>query len=83
MTRTTFPSTLTETYTYDVVGNLLSKTDRKGQAINYFYDTLDRLVTKSYPDSTAVNYTYDNVSRLTRWRTRPAPTASATTTWGG
>ena len=31
MTQTTFPSTLYETYGYDAVGNLTSKTDRKNQ----------------------------------------------------
>ncbi len=66
VTGVTFPSTLSESCTYDAVGNLLTKTDRKGQTIDYTYDNLDRLTTKSYPDSTAVNYTYDVMNRLTR-----------------
>ena len=65
MTKTTFPSGYVETYGYDAVGNLTSKTDRKNQQIAYTYDQLNRLTQKTYPDSTAVNYTYDNDSRLT------------------
>ena len=33
--QTTFPSALAETYAYDAVGNLSSKTDRKNQTIQY------------------------------------------------
>jgi hypothetical protein len=31
---------MSESYTYDLVGNLLSKTDRKGNTIQYVYDAL-------------------------------------------
>jgi RHS repeat-associated protein len=48
------------------MNNLLSKTDRKGQTINYGYDALYRLTSKTYPDSTAVNYSYDASNRLTQ-----------------
>jgi YD repeat-containing protein len=50
VTQTTFPSTLYETYGYDGVGNLTSKTDRKNQTIQYVYDALNRLTSKIYPD---------------------------------
>ena len=53
VTQTTFPSSLTESYNYDLVGNLLSKTDRKGNTIQYVYDALYRLIQKTYPDSRA------------------------------
>ena len=66
MSKTTFPSSSIETYSYDSVGNLTNKTDRKNQAINYAYDYANRLTQKTYPDSTTVNYTYDNDSRLTQ-----------------
>jgi len=66
VSKTTFPSSLSEYYYYDAVGNLITKTDRKSQTITYTYDQLNRLLTKAYPDSTAVNYTYDNDSRLTQ-----------------
>ena len=62
----TFPSTLAESYTYDAMNNLLTKTDRKQQTIQYAYDALYRLASKTYPNSTAVNYTYDVLSRLTQ-----------------
>ena len=66
VTKTTFPSTLIETYSYDADNNLTSKTDRKNQTINYTYDLLNRLTKKTYPDSSNVAYTYDNASRLTQ-----------------
>ena len=64
MTQTTFPSTLVENYGYDAVGNLLSKTDRKNQTIQYVYDALNRLSHKGYPDSTGVDYVYDLVGKI-------------------
>ena len=64
MTQTTFPSTAFETYGYDADNNLTSKTDRKGNTIDYVYDALNRLTEKDYPDTTKVEYTYDLVSRL-------------------
>ena len=66
MTRTTFPSNLIETYIYDSLGNLISKTDRKNQTISYTYDALRRLTRKQYPDATQTNYTFDAASRLTQ-----------------
>jgi uncharacterized protein RhaS with RHS repeats len=38
VTNTNFPSSLSETYQYDADNNLTSKTDRKGQTIQYLYD---------------------------------------------
>ena len=64
VTQTEFPSSLTESYAYDAVGNLTSKTDRKGQTIQYVYDALNRLASKTYPDSTAVEYVYDLVGKI-------------------
>ena len=43
---------------------MTSKTDRKGQTINYVYDALNRLTRKLYPDSTEVNYVYDLVGKI-------------------
>src|ERR1700734_4176702 len=50
---TSFPSTHYEQYGYDAANNLISKTDRKGQTINYVYDDMYRLTQKTYPDSTS------------------------------
>jgi YD repeat-containing protein len=46
VTRTNFPSSLSENYAYDADNNLTSKTDRKGQTITYLYDALNRLTKK-------------------------------------
>jgi RHS repeat-associated protein len=64
VTQTTFPSTLVETYGYDAIGNMLSKTDRKNQTIQYVYDALNRRTHKGYPDSTGVDYVYDLVGKI-------------------
>src|SRR5664280_1031312 len=58
LTRTTFPDTLYETYTYWGDGLLKSKTDRKNQTVNYAYDSRKRLTTKTYPNASTVTYTY-------------------------
>ena len=55
---------MSESYTYDLVGNLTSKTDRKNQTIQYVYDALYRLASKTYPDSTGVEYAYDLAGKV-------------------
>ena len=57
---------LAEYYAYDLVGNLLSKTDRKGNTIQYLYDSLYRLTQKTYPDTTTVVYPYDLANKVLR-----------------
>jgi YD repeat-containing protein len=61
---------LTFQYTYDDVGNRLSRTitDGLNQYVwGYGYDSLYRLVSETYPDTHDVVYTYDpNGNRLTR-----------------
>ena len=64
MTQTNFPAGTAESYGYDAVGNLTSKTDRKSQTLSYTYDQANRLAQKAYPDSSAVTYSYDLASRL-------------------
>ena len=60
-------------YTYDLVGNLVTKTDGRfetcygtlsGSTCNSGYDALNRLTTKSYtdPNTTTINLTYDNAA---------------------
>jgi YD repeat-containing protein len=83
VTQTTFPSSLAESYNYDAVGNLLSKTDRKGQTIQYVYDALYRMTQKSYPDSTAVEYMYDLVGKVQQVSDPTERMALPTTTWRG
>jgi YD repeat-containing protein len=57
------PSNLVETYVYDSVGNLISKTDRKNQTIQYVCDVLNRLTLRICPDSTSVEYVCDLVGK--------------------
>jgi YD repeat-containing protein len=64
VTQTTFPSTLAETYGYDQLYNLPSKTDRKNQTIQYVYDSLYRMTSKTYPDQSAASYAYDLVGKI-------------------
>ena len=58
LTKTTFPDTLYESYTYWGDGLLKTKTDRKNQTITYAYDNQKRLHTKTYPNSSTITYTY-------------------------
>ena len=69
-------------HAYDLAGNLLSKTDRKGNTIQYLYDALYRLTQKTYPDTTNVEYAYDLANKVLQVNDR-APTALPTTTWDG
>ena len=46
VTQTTFPSNLYETYSYDADNNLTSKTDRKGQTIQYVYDAVRKRIVR-------------------------------------
>jgi RHS repeat-associated core domain len=47
----TNPVTISENYTYDWFGNVLSTTDGNGQLITYTYDRLNRVTKQIYPDS--------------------------------
>ena len=49
----------TTNYQYDLLGNLLSVTDTKGNASSMTYDTLGRKVTMHDPDMGNWSYTYD------------------------
>jgi len=63
VTEVIFPPTLTESYTYDAMKNLLSKTDRKQQTISYTYDVMGKLLTVAQ-GSQHRTFTYDSFSRL-------------------
>ncbi len=66
LSKATFPSGFFESYSFNNLNALTSKTDRNGQAISYIYDFQERLSRKTYPDSSTVIYTYDPASRLTQ-----------------
>ena len=47
------------TYTYNTDGTIATKTDAKGQQIQYAYDPYQRLIKVSRSDGSVDNYTYD------------------------
>lgn len=60
-----------ESYTYDEVGRLRTRTDRRSVVTTFTYDAADRLLQKSYSDGTPpVNYTYDPVGPPAHGRQR-------------
>lgn len=62
----TYADSKTEIYSYDVNGQLASKTDGKGQQINFEYAADRNLQTKiDYPSDTDVVLTYDKARRRT------------------
>ena len=46
-------------YTYDLNGNVETRTTPDGDIIQYEYDSLNRLTSKIYPDLSEVTYVYD------------------------
>jgi RHS repeat-associated protein len=54
----------TTTYTYNLVGNLLSVTDTNGNVSSMTYDTLGRKLTMHDPDMGNWSYTYDTNGNL-------------------
>ncbi len=54
------------TYAYDILGNLLSVTDAKGNVTAMTYDALGRKLTMNDPDMHNVSYQYDALGQLTR-----------------
>jgi YD repeat-containing protein len=63
------PLGMADTYSYDLVGNRISKTDFNGLTLAYGYDALDRLIGKHDPlvpvleDPNAVSFTYTATGR--------------------
>ena len=50
-------------YSYDLNGNLTSKTDARNVTTSFAYDNLNRVLTRSYSDVTPqVSYFYDNLA---------------------
>ncbi len=58
----------TESYVYDVAGNIIEKTMPNGLEISYTYDTRGNVLSESYQrgeDTILVAYEYDEVGRMT------------------
>ena len=70
-------STLTTTYAYDLVGNLLSTTDALGHVTSQTYDPQNNILSSSDGDGHTTTYTYDLDGRRL---TLTDPDAN-TTTW--
>nr|WP_255609649.1 RHS repeat-associated core domain-containing protein [Methylosinus sp. Sm6] len=51
-------------FTYDRVGNILTKTTYQGSKTSYVYNAANRLVMLQNPDYTQVDYQYDPAGRL-------------------
>ena len=67
LSQVTFPSGLTESYTYESGRpNLRTKKDRNLNTINYLYDFQDRLYRKTYPGGSTAQFTYDAADRLSQ-----------------
>jgi RHS repeat-associated protein len=64
--RETYPDPVpnTRTFTYDCVGNILTRTDQKGQVTRYLYNDLYFLMQRDYPVSPDDNFTYDLSGRM-------------------
>ena len=73
-------------YTYDVLGNLLTVTQKGGttdssqwRTRTFTYDSLSRLLTASNPESGTISYAYDNAGNLyTKTAPKPNQTGSLT-----
>ncbi|MBQ4630286.1 MAG: RHS repeat-associated core domain-containing protein [Clostridia bacterium] len=49
---------ITESYTYDLFGNVLTQTDNNDNTTSHTYDKIGRLTRTTYPDNTFVSKTY-------------------------
>jgi RHS repeat-associated protein len=52
------------TFSYDVNGNLSSKTNSYGQSISYFYNTAGRLVRTQFEDGSVAQFVYNSRGQL-------------------
>jgi len=78
LTKVTYPSPLgAETFTYDSLSRLSTRTDGKGQRTTYSYDALDRLAFVSFADGRSVSASYDDDGNATA-STDPTGTTTRT-----
>ena len=63
VTKRILPLLQEEMFTYDVVGNVLTHTDFKGQTIELDYNVNNKLIRKDYPDGSFETFTYTAVGR--------------------
>lgn len=61
----TDPLGRTERFAYDLMGNLIRFTDRKGQVTTFTYEPRNLVSSAQYADGSTTSFTYDAVERLT------------------
>ncbi len=57
---------ISESYSYDSMGNMLTYTDTMGRVTTYTYDKCNRLLTEKGPDEITISYFYDCLGNLTK-----------------
>ncbi len=65
LSRTVSPTGVSESYTYDALGETTSVTDSAGNVTRFTYDMDGRLLTSTGPDGTSTRNTYDGFGQLT------------------
>ena len=65
LTSLTYPDNISETLTYDAVGNPTSYTSRSDDVTTYTHNARGQLLRKDYPDGSWVAYTYDAAGNMT------------------
>ena len=70
----TYPdlSNNTITWTYDQVGNVITRTDQKSQITTYTYSDLYFLLSRAYPQRSTDTFTYDLSGRVLTGNTSTA-----------
>jgi YD repeat-containing protein len=64
-TRQYDPTNASSAYTYDVLGQVKSVTNRRGQRIDFAYDSLGRLLSRTGSNVMAAYFEYDSLGRFT------------------
>jgi RHS repeat-associated protein len=68
VTKVSSSGNMTETYTYDQVGNLLSQMDSNNHTTYFTYDAMNRRKSRTLPDGRTQSYTtYDATGNLTNY----------------
>ncbi len=68
--QTIAPGSVTTTFAYDVLGQLLQSTDPDNISTHYEYDMLGRLTQRTHPDAGTDTYTYDPAGNMVAHKTQ-------------
>lgn len=72
------PLNQTNSFAYDLAGNVTNLWDARGFSYGFTYDTLGRKLTMAYPDGTSESWAYDALGRATNLTTRAGQTLAST-----